>query len=243
MHMNRVIFGTMRMSIETNSISNWVELFKQMWDVGITIHHVSSEYDSYNFHLNVLNEFRKIHPECHIDFIVKLAEPHFGSFSFNEELFISHIDKYRKDLNVSTIHSIQWMWRGDINKNEDRLKDFDRDKLLIYQSVEHAKSTQKIKFFHVFPYSIDFAEFAISLDFVDGLIVYRNIIEKEYDDLILRQAKLNKFSYIIRPLAAGKLDFNISKPSDYFKYALDLPSIKGGIISISSVERLNELLT
>jgi hypothetical protein len=239
---NKIIFGSMRMDQSPNSISTWVNLFKLMWDEGIRLHHVSSEYQSYSLYLEVLEDFRRNYPGCQLEFIVKFAEPHFGHNNFNTELFNQGIEKYRNSLKVDQIHSVQWMWRGDLGNEDERLLGFENNKSLISHAVNSIKATNKIKYFHVFPYSLAFAELAISCEFVDGLIVYRNLLETEYDSLILKQNELGKFGYILRPLAAGKLDFSVNSSYNYLMSALELPSIQGGIISISSKNRLSDLL-
>lgn len=240
--MGNVVFGSMRMTEEVNSVEVWVNLFKEMWDQGIRIHHVSSEYESYPLYLKVLAEFREAYPACPVDFIVKFAEPHFGQVDFDPKLFLEGIEKYRHALQVQTIFSVQWMWRGNLQEEQQRLNNFKAVIPQLEELVELTKRTARIKHFHVFPYTIAFAELALSCSFVDGLIVYRNAHENEYSDLINQQHSLGKWGYVLRPLAAGKLDFSACKPHEFFQSATSLPSIAGGIVSISSVSRLKELI-
>jgi hypothetical protein len=59
---SKLIFGSMRMSEYDYSVLHWVDLFDKMHDIGIFVHHVSSEYDSYVLYITVLKEFNLKYP-------------------------------------------------------------------------------------------------------------------------------------------------------------------------------------
>jgi hypothetical protein len=219
---SKLIFGSMRMSEYDYSVLHWVDLFDKMHDSGIFVHHVSSEYDSYVLYITVLKEFNLKYPNKQILHLVKLAEPHFDSSEFNPYLFQSKIDKYFVELNVSKLWGIQWMWRGDLFE---------------------LKKNNLIDGFYLFNYTNTFCELAITLSkqfdnsLFDGLTVYRNVQENEFDKYL----DYFERNIIIRPLFAGKLETSLSK-KQLVEYALNHGRVTNGIISISSIDKLNQLL-
>jgi hypothetical protein len=241
---SKLIFGSMRMSEYDYSVLYWVDLFDKMHDSGIFVHHVSSEYDSYVLYITVLKEFNLKYPNKQILHLVKLAEPHFERSKFDPKLFQSKIDKYLTDLNVSKLWGIQWMWRGDLNNEISRLDNFKEHIELLNSKVFELKKNNVIDGFYLFSYTKTFCELAILLSkqlnntVFDGLTVYRNIHENEFD-IYLDSFERN---IIIRPLFAGKLETSLSK-KQLVEYALNHGKVTNGIISISSVDKLYELLS
>ncbi len=240
---SKLIFGSMRMSEYSYSVSHWVDLFDKMHDSGIIVHHVSSEYDSYVFYIAVLKEFNLKYPNKQISHLVKLAEPHFDSSGFNLKLFQSKIDKYLADLSVSKLWGIQWMWRGDLKNEISRLDNFKENIEILNSKVFELKKNNLIDGFYLFTYTNAFCELAISLSnqfdntLFDGLTVYRNIQENEFDNYL----DFFERNIIIRPLFAGKLETSLSK-KQLVEYALNHGRVTNGIISISTVDKLNELI-
>jgi hypothetical protein len=233
----------MRMTEYNYSISHWVDLFSEMHDRGIFIHHVSSEYESYYYYLDVLKEFNLKFPNKQIEHLVKLAEPHFDSDRFNFTLFQSKIDKYLTDLNKSMLWGIQWMWRGNLNDEPVRLKNFESNFQLLYSNVKKLKKNNIINGFYLFPYTTTFCEHALELSksikikLFDGLTVYRNIQENDFDKYLCFFER----NIIIRPLYGGKLN-TIIPPQELIEFSLNHKSVEKAIISISSNFRLKELL-
>lgn len=225
------------------SVAHWVDLFDKMHDSGIIVHHVSSEYDSYVFYMTVFKEFNLKYPKKQISHLVKLAEPHFDSNYFNPKLFQSKIDKYLTELNVSKLWGIQWMWRGDLKNESSRLDNFKENIVLLNSKVFELKKNNLIDGFYLFNYTNTFCELAISLSkqfdnlLFDGITVYRNIQENEFDKYL----DFFERNIIIRPLFAGKLETSLSK-KQLVEYAFNHSRVTNGIISISSINKLNELL-
>jgi hypothetical protein len=240
---SKLIFGTMRMTEYNYSVSHWVDLFNSMYDNGIRLHHVSSEYESYSYYLDVLKDFNLKFPNKQITHLVKLAEPHFDSDIFDVNLFQYKIDKYLDELNVSKLWGIQWMWRGDLKNEISRLDNFKKNINILYSKVFELKKNNLIDGFYLFTYTSTFCELAISLSqhlnntLFDGLTVYRNIEENEFDKYL----DFFEQNIIIRPLFAGKLESSLSK-KQLVVYALNHDRISKGIVSISSIDKLNELL-
>jgi hypothetical protein len=214
-----------------------------MYEKGIHIHHVSNEYESFKLYCNVLNEFYNVYPEKRIKHIVKLAEPHFDSNIFNSELFLLKINDYRQVLQVENeLFGIQWMWRGNLSDDLLRCKQFNNSGIQIKDYISYLKRERLIGKFYIFPYSVGFAQTVVNMEnmhngFFDGFIVYRNYMELEYDSIL---NETNKSNLILRPLNAGKTLIE-QNAKDSFRFALSHKNVSAGIISISSVEKLNEI--
>jgi hypothetical protein len=239
----KIIFGSMRMLEYTYDENYWIDLFDYMYDKGIIIHHISAEYSSFEFYLKILKLFEKKFPFKKIKHLIKLAEPHFDSNSFNSASFYSKLNTYLNSIGSNHIWGVQWMWRGDMNFEEKRIVNYNSDFSLLSEIVISCKKKGLIERFFIFPYTDSFCiasqklNSELSASIFDGLTIYRNLIEKEHDIF------LNYFSnnIIIRPLYAGKLDGNISK-KEAFDFSVNHPNIDYGIVSISSKAKLNELL-
>lgn len=238
-----IVFGSMRMLEHDYSLEHWVDLFQDLYDSGVTTFHSSNEYESFALFCEALAVFQKKNPEMRIKHIVKIAEPHFHINSFDANLLEEKINEYCRHLNVSTIDVVQWMWRGDLQDNAAREQLFEEYYPEMEKAILYLKQSNKINQFCCFPYNVEFALSAIKKEHIDGLIVYRNVIEQEYDTALELAAKLNKKSYILRPLNAGKaLNIENQSPKSLVQWALDFPNIEGAIISISSISRLKEII-
>ncbi|MFN9666745.1 MAG: hypothetical protein ACK57C_09120 [Bacteroidota bacterium] len=99
----------------------WVDLFDYMYEKGIDIHHISSEYASFDFYLRTLGLFKEKFPFKVIRHLVKLAEPHFDSDTFDPELFFNKVKYYLKNLSSDQIWGVQWMCRGDLKFEVKRI--------------------------------------------------------------------------------------------------------------------------
>jgi hypothetical protein len=237
-----IVFGTMRMTEYNYSVEYWVNLINEFYDLGLIKHHTSNEYESYPFYCEVLAKFYEDYPNKKIKHIVKLAEPSFQEFDFDARRLSERIQTYLKDLNSDSLYAIQWMWRGNLDKKNQRLSDFQSSFNQLNDSIMQLKSNNLIELFLCFPYDIEFAEKAIHEKFIDGLVVYRNISELEYSEVLNTSHLLNKSNYIIRPLAAGKaLEIN-SSPAELISFSINIPSIIGAIVSLSSIEKLKSLI-
>lgn len=233
----------MRMSEYTYPNNYWVALFKEMYDRGVQIHHVSNEYESFKLYCDVLKDFYIKYPDKKIQHIVKLAEPHFDSSTFDSGLLFRKINDYREALLIENeIFGIQWMWRSNLSDDLLRCNQFYNSAAQIYHDISFFKKEKLINKFYIFPYTIFFAKMVLKLenlytDFFDGFIVYRNIMEMEYDSILDVSKKSN---LILRPLNAGKT-LKEKSASDSFKFALSHKNVSAGIISISSILKFNDI--
>lgn len=88
-----------------------------------------------------------------------------------------------------------------------------------------------------------FAEAAVNQNFIDGLVVYRNVLETEADAVLQLSSDLGKKNFIIRPLFGGKaLEAQRQTPKDLVEFALDFPNVEGAVLSISSLEKIKQIL-
>lgn len=240
---HNLIFGSMRMTEYEYPISYWVDLFSHMYDLGISTHHVSSEYNSYSYYLEAYYKFRETYPEKKINHLVKLAEPHFGSISFNSTQFEQKLNSYCLDLHINTLWGVQWMWRGNLDDENARLVNFSNDFQKIVSSIESLKKSPLFEKIYFFPYTKSFCEAVFELtnnhyfSLFSGMTIYRNLYETEYDNF------LDKFkdNIVIRPLNSGQLSPQIDK-RNALKFAMDHENIISAIVSISSSEKLKEIL-
>ena len=130
--------------------SYWVRLFNTMYENGIFIHHVSSEYESFKRYCEILKSFYEKYPRKKILHVVKLAEPSFGFNAFDSEKMEDKIFFYKDLLMTKTIHIVQWMWRGNLKNDNARISNYLKNSDLIEQYVIRAKKIKILKVFSFF---------------------------------------------------------------------------------------------
>ncbi len=237
--MSKIVFGTMRMSPDRLVQKDWVRLLLHAQDMGVVRIHCSDEYESFTFFIRVLEEVRRSLPQFDFRFTVKLAEPHFSETDFEPKRFFKRIDAYRKALQTDQLDCVQWMWRGHLDNEGGRLRGFYDATDRIFDVVERAKQQRLIKEFRCFPYTLEFAKQALDHPTVDGLAIYRNPLENEYDLFLARASAIEKKILVIRPFKGGDalVDLRISK---LIKFSSGLPMVDGIVVSCSSILHLEE---
>lgn len=239
---NKLVLGTMRLHEVTQNVDSWVQFFLEAHRLGVRKLHSSSEYESYPLLKEILGYLKKNHPEAEFEHIVKLAEPSFDDAGYESGRLTKKVNEYLLDLQTSHLAVVQWMWRLTLKEDDVRVQNFLEAGSALSAEISELKSGNKIKQFMCFPYSVSFANAAIQQSFIDGLVVYRNILETEYDDLLGKAARLGKESYIIRPLAAGKALAESGKSARaLYDWALDHEGVAGAIVSISKPHHLRDL--
>lgn len=239
----KIIFGTMRLNEVERSIAEWVCFFQSIYERGITTIHSSSEYDSFPLLREILNQLRQDSPAVDFRHIVKLADPSFDDSEFSPERLGQTINLYRQALGADHIEDIQWMWRHDLRDDVRRQREFRRTALTISESVSHLKDSRRIGRFLCFPYSSAFADCALDVDAIDGIVVYRNTLELEYDAAIERAHSMGKAAIIIRPFAAGKNLADANKTAlGQLKFALTKPGIESAILSSNNLAHIDQLV-
>jgi aryl-alcohol dehydrogenase-like predicted oxidoreductase len=239
--LSKIVLGTMRFDPERHSPDHWVQLLRHAHEGGVRRLHCSDEYDSFPFLLRVLEALRVESPELHFDFVVKLAEPSFDVHEFSEHRLFEHLDRYRNVLAVDELHAVQWMWRGDLSNDRKRIVEFGRHSAEVVKAADRAKRSGHVGSFFCFPYSHAFATCALENDSIDGLAIYRNPQETEYDDLLKTCGDSGRSALVIRPFAAGDA-LNAGEPGDLIRYSARVPEVTGIIVSCGSVGHLEECI-
>lgn len=239
----RLIYGTMRMGEVTRSIDEWVDFLIAIHALGITKLHSSSEYETFPMLCEILHHLERVENPPKFEHIVKLAEPSFDDAGFDVARLEQKVDGYCIALGVKYLADIQWMWRQNLDDDSVRLEQFYLAGPAMAAAVAALKSAGKIKRFLCFPYSLGFARAAIAMEMIDGLTVYRNADETEYDALIDDCAKRAKTALVIRPLNAGKVLTNDKVTAAQQVYSsLAKPGIEAGIISSNNLDHIRKLL-
>jgi hypothetical protein len=237
--LSKIVLGSMRMDPERQVLKDWAKLLLNAPSLGVLRIHCSDEYEHFPFLLTVLEEVRRSSPQLEFQFIVKLAEPHFGENIFDLKKLLNRIDAYRKVLKSDQLDCIQWMWRGTLNDETGRLQGFSDSADRILDVVDRAKHQGKIKSFYCFPYTFEFAKQALENQLVDGLIIYRNPLEIEYDPLLARVNAIGKRVLVLRPFKAGEALVDIGA-ANLIKFSAISPTVDGIVVSCSSIKHLEE---
>jgi hypothetical protein len=236
---SKIVFGSMRMHPARQGIKDWANLLLHAPSLGVLRIHCSDEYETFPFLLNVLEEVRRSSPKLEFQFIVKLAEPHFGENVFDVKKLLTRIDAYREALQTDQLDCIQWMWRGNLEDENGRIRGFSESANRILEVVDQAKYLGRIKSFYCFPYTFEFAKQVLDNPLVDGLTIYRNPLEIEYDPLLARAHAIGKRVLVIRPFKAGEALANIGV-AKLIKFSASSPVVDGVVVSCSSIKHLEE---
>ncbi len=240
---DRLILGTMRLNEVSRSIAEWADYFSAVHQLGIVKLHSSSEYDTFPLVCEILAYLSRRQKPPIFKHVVKLAEPSFDDSGFDTARLVSKVDHYRHALASECIHDVQWMWRRGLDNDQERIAAFRNSANALRSAANKLKSEGKIERLICFPYSPDFADEAVRTEAVDGLAVYRNQHETEYDAVIGNCARANKMALVIRPLNAGKvLDSDKKTAVDHLQFSLDMQAIEAGIVSSNKLEHLREYL-
>jgi hypothetical protein len=236
---SKIVLGTMRMDPGRQSVEHWAELVSHAHSLGVARLHCSDEYESFYFLLRVLEAVRQSRPGISFDFVVKLAEPHFGDGDFDAGRLEARIDAYRDALRVDRLECVQWMWRGDLKDEPGRLRGFSAASECLATAVSRAKDAGAVREFHCFPYTLGFAASALEHPMIDGLAVYRNPLELEYEQLLSRAGRLGKSVLVIRPFKAGDA-LSGGEAAGLIEFSARLKVVDGVVVSCSSPQHLTE---
>lgn len=241
--MVKPILGTMRLLEHHADADAWAAFFIGAWDAGLRSLHCSHEYESFDLLCAVLAILRRARPDVAFRHVVKLADPHFGEGGFDADRFIERLQFYRTRLATETVHDVQWMWRADLEDDSLRQSKFERSAPAIEAAVKRCKAERLLERFLCFPYTPAFAAIAVAQPAIDGLVVYRNRDELDYDETIDQAHTLGKSNLVIRPFAGGALLREAASDAalDY-AFAVGRPGIKGAIVSMSKLSQVEALL-
>lgn len=232
--LSSITLGTMRFTDKNMSVEETIKLIEEANNIGITTHHSSYEYSSYELYCNAL---KKTSCKNNLKHIAKISAPHFEDSDFSISNLEERVDNELKRLNVDTIDVLQWLVRSKPINDVDRLNTLRSQQDEIITSLGKLKEKGKIKSVFSFPYSVNFANEVINLSEIDGVISYLNKEEKEYE------SHANTIPFIaIRPLFAGKLiESNKSNEviEDCLSHVLSHKKVLSTIVGINSIQQLD----
>jgi aryl-alcohol dehydrogenase-like predicted oxidoreductase len=237
--LSKIVLGTMRMDPGRQSVEHWVQLVSHAHSLGVARLHCSDEYESFHFLRRVLETARRSRPEISFEFVVKIAEPHFGEADFDAGRLQARIDAYRAALGVDRLDCVQWLWRGDLKDELGRLRGFSAAAERLAMAMSRVKAAGAVRAFYCFPYTVPFAAAAIEHPMIDGLAIYRNPLELEYEPLISRIGELGKNALVIRPFKAGAA-LDARRAADLIAFSARMAVLDGVVVSCSSMTHLTE---
>jgi hypothetical protein len=224
------------------SQEEWLSFLTDVFAIGIRSLHSSSEYDSFPLLGNLLarGSARDAFPEFR--HIVKIGEPSFDDSEFDAERLDEKVRAYLDALSTPILHDIQWMWRQNLKDDSHRIVQFVAQLDEMAGAICRLKQAGLIERFFCFPYSVGFGRVALEHEAVDGLVVYRNVQETEYDALLDRAEELSKPCHIIRPFNAGGAFADEGRSvRGHLAFALGKPAIESAILSSNSLDHLRQL--
>lgn len=236
--MSPIVFGSMRMNESKGNEAYWAELLHKAYYAGIDTIHSSTEYDSFTLLQSTLQRLSEMDNTIHFKHIVKLAEPHFSNGEYSSDRLNEKVNSYLEELQVDKLEAIQWMWRSNLSDPE-RIINFTKQSEQIKEDVDLLKRDGLIETALCFPYSVEFMQNALELKVFDNFCVYRNPIEREYDEILSNCKKGTVVS--IRPFFADKRFVMEQGPIKLLEYNFSEPAIRSTILSLSSLFQLNEI--
>jgi aryl-alcohol dehydrogenase-like predicted oxidoreductase len=239
--LSRLAFGSMRLEEKSLSDKQWRDLLRHSYNQGITTLHSSDEYESFSRFARLVRELQS--DGLKFQHIVKLGEPHFGHKNFSSDRFESRINEYCQKLGVDYLDVVQWLWRGNLQDDPERLQGLLDNASSIDQAICLAKSSGIINAALCFPYTNTFAQMVLNYSWCDGLTIYLNPLEDEMSEFLPLLDYSNKAAISIRPLAAGKALKQGYFLQDCLAAALPSPTVTSTIVSWSSVEQIQLLLS
>jgi hypothetical protein len=242
-HASQIVLGTMRMAEGSMEPADWSAFLQHAYQLGIRRLHSSHEYESFPLFCETLSLLRREAPAVQFRHVVKLAAPSFEDPGFSKDLLHRLIENYRKKLAVDIVHDVQWMWRHSLSDEPRRLTLAHAAMAAIGEVSMSMTEQGLIERFFCFPYTKGFADLILEQKLGNGLIVYRNLAEREFDSHLDICAAQGKAGIIIRPFHAGALvEEGAMDALDLLTQALDHPAIESAILSTSSRAHLEQLI-
>ncbi|HZE98460.1 MAG TPA: aldo/keto reductase [Planctomycetota bacterium] len=191
--------GTMRFSEKGLSVSSVRSLISYAFEAGVTTHHVSNEYPSFELYREALSTFPKSFRD-NLVIIAKLPFPHFKDVDLDVSVFRQRVDRYLEWLGVDKIDVVQWLFRSEPPDDSIRIPRLSACAEDLRGCFRDLIRSRKVGNIAAFPYTCGFWRLSAKLGLVDSQVNYLNLIETEYSEF------LEDCHFIaIRPLAAGKL--------------------------------------
>lgn len=224
----------------STDLNVWLPIFSQLYEGGVRWLHNSSEYESDALFLAVLQKFNEQNPGKRFYHMVKLAEPNFDEDFYSHDRFVKKIKLRCNQLKVHKIDICQWMWRNQLNDDTQRLLSLKSQLSTVIESFNLILRDDIVSSFCCFPYTPAFANLCLSANLINSFAVYRNPLEREYDDILTHE--LSKNCYAIRPFKAGLALDPQTSVAALLDYASQPNSVAGVVVTASQSIHIQELL-
>src|SRR5258708_15068279 len=166
--------GTMRFSEKGLSVSSVPSLIAFAFDAGVTTHHVSNEYPSFELYREALSTF----PQSFRDklvIIAKLSFPHFKDVDPNVSVFHQRVDQYLEWLGRDTIDVVQWLFRSEPLEDSIRIPRLSACAEDLRGCFQDLIRSRKVGTIAAFPYTSGFWRLSAKLGLVDSQVNYLNL--------------------------------------------------------------------
>lgn len=208
--------GTMRYVDKGLGVDDVVRLFREALELGVTSHHVSSEYASFELVCEAYHRLRASE-KGQIELVVKLADPHFGEEGFDSDRFKDRIDHLLQTTGFQSLAVVQWMWRQNPMDDQMRIGRMESQTDRIHYAFDDAKNSAKVSAIGCFPYTQRFMQAVKEVKLTEIEINYFNLLENAS---VFSAA--NPCEIAIRPLGGGELKEIPQQKVDMFHSAVGL---------------------
>jgi aryl-alcohol dehydrogenase-like predicted oxidoreductase len=240
LRLSPLTFGSMGLK-RAGDVQAASRLLSRALDRGVTTFHVSQEYESWPLFVEA---WTALGVKEHVNFIAKVASPHFGETAFSPTVFQNKIETYCRALRIPRLDVVQWLLRLDLKQEERRLEAFERDGSTVGETVVALKDSGEIGCLVSFPYTRGIAQQALAAPWCSGLALYLNPLELEMVDLLDQAADAGKAVIAIRPFGAGRVLNETGWTAEQaISFALAHPAVTTVVAGLSSTDRLENAAT
>ena len=198
-----VTFGSMRLNPQRLDLDSAVKLITHLYQGGVNTFHSSHEYETDSFFCQVMEEFRRGHPQAEIVHIAKIGVPHFDENQFAGHKLSTLIEARLKALGTERIDIVQWLVRHQPNEDKYRLAILKECQQELNSTWSRLQQEGKVGVLTSFPYSVPFAKEVLTTPSCQGLVTYLNPLELEMVSFLDEMAEAGQGYVAIRPLYAG----------------------------------------
>ena len=241
---SELVFGTMRMSAAALSATEWADFLVYIYRRGVRTLHSSDEYDSFPLLCETMRILRRNVPHVGFEHVVKLAAPSFDDTGFESSALFQKIEDYRTSLLTDVVQDVQWMWRSNLKDETTRLAEIRQAGNAINDSFNVLRRSGAIMNFLCFPYTLGCADIVIEMEMCDGLVIYRNGREREFDQHLNKCLERDKYCMIIRPFFGGELlGDGLDDARIQLDRSMDHPAITRAVFSTSNRAHFDALIS
>lgn len=236
---SRITLGTMRLQ-KAGDAGEAALFLNEAREMGVRSFHCSHEYESFPLFAEAWNSAGLRSTGATV--VAKIASPPFGGTVFSDREVRDTLEKYRRALKVDRIDIVQWLLRYDLSQDEVRLQILLDSADRIADVFATLKREGLIGSLVAFPYSRPIADELVRAEWIDGLTLYVNPLEREMEGVLDDCASAGKPVLAIRPFAAGRLFTETNQGvTDALEYAFGMAAVQTSVVSVSSREHLRAL--